>query len=86
MESCTLPSEYSSLVNLVSLCERGVNAQEALGILIRVNQSGEGYAFRNLTGNFAEEETFVNANRGAVFPHSRIWLSTNKLKIKWKRL
>ena len=52
-----------------SLCKRGVNAQEALEILIRVNQSGERYAFRSLTGNFVEEETSVNANRRAISPH-----------------
>lgn len=37
-----------------SLCKRGVNAQKALEILIRVNRSGERYAFRSLTGNFVE--------------------------------
>ena len=52
-----------------SLCKRGVNAQEALEMLIRVNQSGERYAFRNLSGNFVEEETSVNANRRAVSFH-----------------
>lgn len=52
-----------------SLCKRGVNAQEALEILIRVNQSGERYAFRSLTGNFVEAETSVNASCRAVSPY-----------------
>ena len=51
-----------------SLCKRGVNAQAALEILIRVNQSGERYAFRGLTGNFVEAGTFVNADRRAASP------------------
>ena len=45
------------------------NGAWALEILIRVNQSGERYAFRSLTGNFVEEETSENANRRAVSPH-----------------
>ncbi len=45
-----------------SLCKRGVNAQEALEILIRVNQCGERYAFRSLTGNFVGERTSVNVS------------------------
>ena len=52
-----------------SLCKRGVNAQRALDILIRVNQCGERYAFRSLTGNFVEEGMSVNANYGAVSLH-----------------
>lgn len=55
---------------LPSLWKKGVNAQEALEILIRVSQSGERYAFRSLTGNFVEEGTSVNANYGVVSLHS----------------
>lgn len=52
-----------------SLCKRGVNAQRALEILIRVNQCGERYAFRSLTGNFVGEGTSVNADYGAISRH-----------------
>lgn len=55
---------------LPSLWKKGVNAQEALEILIRVDQSGEWFAFRSLTRNFVEEETSVNSNYGAVSSHS----------------
>lgn len=53
-----------------SLCKRGVNAQEASEIFIRMNQSSERCAFRSLTGNFVEEGTSVNANYDAVAAHS----------------
>lgn len=53
-----------------SLCKRGVNAQEASEIFIRVNQSGERSTFRSLIGNFVEEETSVNANYGSISSHS----------------
>ena len=53
-----------------SLCKRGVNAQRALEILIRVNQCGERYAFRSLSGNFVEEEAPVNADHSVMSLHS----------------
>ncbi len=36
----------------VSLCKRGLNSQEALNKLIQINECGQLYAFRPLSGNF----------------------------------
>lgn len=50
--STSIKREFYHL--FASLCKGEVNTQEALEILIRVNQRGERYAFRSLKGNSVE--------------------------------
>ncbi len=66
-----VPGVFATDINhlFVSLCKRGVNAQRALEILIRVNQCGERYDFGNLAGNSVKKGMSVNANYGAVSLH-----------------